>query len=252
MGLYRTFAAAFLVHLAFGATSGSPRQAPPALMLWAWYAPADLRPVTDPKVGIAYFALQLSFEGQGDVTPSPRMTPIRLAPAAYRMMVVRFDYWSESPPAFSPRQRDLAVRMVAEMAGLAKPQAVQIDFDAPRSAWPFYRQLLADLRSRLGANIYLSITALVSWCDTAQSWMAGLNVDEIVPMAFSMGQATPAIAAMLRSGGQFAFAGCRASLGVELGNELAIRPRRNQRAYFFSHSEWSPAMVAQARQAVLP
>ena len=171
------------------------------------------------------------------------------------MLVVRFDYSSEAGrrPAFSLRQRQLAVRMVAEIVALARPQAVQVDFDAPRSAWPFYRQLLGDLRDRLGPDLFLSATALVSWCDSAQSWLSGLPVDEIVPMAFYMGQATPATLTMLQRGGQFQFPGCRTSIGVELAGDLRVRPRKDQRAYFFPGAEkWSPATVAIARRMVLP
>src|SRR5438309_2329918 len=107
--------------------------------------------------------------------------------------------------AFSERQRQLAVRMIAEIAALTHAQAIQIDFDAPQSAYLFYRQLLGDVRRRLGPSVFLSVTALVSWCQTPRSWLTGLPVDEIVPMAFYMGQATPSITTMLQRGGNFAF-----------------------------------------------
>ena len=245
------------------AGSASPqkpaKQAPPKLMLWSWFAQNDFRFLADRGVGVAYLALSLRFEGQSGVTPSPRSMPVRISPNTYQMLVIRFDYQADPVrrPAFSQRQRQLAVRMVAEMSALARPQAVQIDFDAPRSAWPFYRQLLADIHDRLAPDIFLSATALVSWCDTAQSWLADLPVDDIVPMAFYMGQATPAIVAMLQRGGQFAFPGCRASIGVELPpgyrTGLPVRPRKEQRAYIFPGSQpWSPDAVSSARKAVLP
>lgn len=245
------------------AGSASPQKpaklAPPKLMLWSWFAENDFRFLSDRGIGVAYLALSLRFEGLSEVTPSPRSMPVRISPNTYQMLVIRFDYRADAArrPAFSQRQRQLAVRMVAEMAALARPQAVQIDFDAPRSAWPFYRQMLADIRDRLAPDIFLSATALVSWCDTAQSWLAGLPVDEIVPMAFYMGQATPAIVTMLQRGGQFPFPGCRASLGVHLppgdGPGLLVRPRKGQRAYFFPGSQpWSPDAVSNARRAVLP
>jgi hypothetical protein len=230
-------------------------------MLWSWYAKDDFRPLADPGVGVAYLALSLRFEGQSEVTPDPRRIPMRIAPDTYQMAVVRFNYLSEAAhrPAFSQQQRRLAARMVAEMATFARPQAVQIDFDAPRSAWPFYRQLLADIRDRLGPDMFLSITALVSWCDTAQCWLAGLPVDEIVPMAFFMGQATAATVTMLERGGQFAFPGCRASIGIALGDEYgrpSARPRNDQRAYVFplfpGPMPWSPETVKAARKAILP
>jgi len=242
-----------------GANPSAGKQAPPKLMLWSWYAADDFRLLADPGVGVAYLALSLRFEGKSEVTPDPRAIPVRIAPDTYQMAVVRFDYYELHRPAFSQRQRQLAARMVAEMAAFARPQAVQIDFDAPRSAWPFYRQLLADIRDRLGPDMFLSITALVSWCDTSQSWLAGLPVDEVVPMAFFMGQATAATLTMLERGGQFAFPGCRASIGIALGDEYgrpSARPRNDQRAYFFplfpGLMPWSPETVKAARKAILP
>jgi hypothetical protein len=241
------------------------RESPPNLMLWSWYAEDDFRPLANARIGVAYLALSLRLEGQTEVAPSPRTIPVQIPANTYKMAVIRFDYSLEpgSRPSFSRTQRELAVGMVSEIVAYARPQAVQIDFDAPRSAWPFYRQLLANIRDRLGPSVFLSVTALVSWCDSPQSWLAGLPVDEIVPMAFSMGQATPAIVTMLQSGGPFEFSGCRASIGVELsaGNsippehrdDLLVRPRKGQRAYFFpGPQKWSPDLVLRAQRAILP
>jgi Protein of unknown function (DUF3142) len=248
-----------------GAAVKAGKQAPPKLMLWSWFAEDDFRPLADPGVGIAYLALSLNFEGQSEVTPSPRKTPVIIPSKTYKMTVIRFDYQQNTarPPSFSQQQRELAAKMVAEIAALARPQAVQIDFDAPQSAWPFYRQLLSDIRRQLGPDIFLSITALVSWCDSRQSWLAGLPVDEIVPMAFHMGRPTPAIVTMLQRGGQFAFPGCRESIGVELpsdrirrlpglSSDPTVRPRNGQRAYFFATLQrWSPEVLSDARKAFL-
>jgi hypothetical protein len=101
------------------------------------------------------------------------------------------------------------------------------------------------------------MTALVSWCDSSQSWMAGLPVDESVPMAFRMGQATQLTVTMLKSGGQFPFAGCRTSLGLELYRgqvlEDSLRPRTGQRAYFFlDFDKWSAHYIANAREVFRP
>jgi hypothetical protein len=176
----------------------------------------------------------------------------------YQMAVVRFDSLFDAAhhPAFSPRQRGSAVKMIAEITAITHPQALQIDFDAPQSAWLFYRQLLSEVRARIGPEIFLSITALVSWCDTARSWLAGLPVDEIVPMAFYMGRATPATVTMLERGGQFAFAGCRGSIGVASGGRYgtpSARPRKGQRAYFFpAFEKWSPDLVSRAEVGFQP
>jgi len=250
------------------ASAGVPapsKESPPKIMLWSWFGADDFRGLANRDIGVAYLALSLEFEGQR-VVPSPRLQPVRVPREAYPMAVVRFNFdtYANTAVAFTGAQRALAVRMIAEIVNLARPRALQVDFDAPRSAWPFYRQLLHDVRQRIGPDVFLSITALVSWCDREQSWMTGLPVDEIVPMAFYMGQATPAIAAMLARGGQFAFPACRGSIGVEvpfsaqapLNTSFApelIRPHPNQRAYFFaSPRRWSSATVARANEAFLP
>jgi hypothetical protein len=246
-----------------GAALQPVKQPPPKMMLWSWFAEDDFRPLANPGVGVAYLALSLRFEGQTKVTPGPRAISVLIPPGVYKMAVIRFDYRQDMVPSFSQQQRELAAKMVAEIAALARPEAVQIDFDAPQSAWPFYRQLLSDIRRQLGPDIFLSITALVSWCDSRQSWLAGLPVDEIVPMAFHMGGPTPAIVTMLQRGGQFAFPGCRESIGVQLSSERlrplpglspdpTVRPRNGQRAYFFAtFQRWSPEALANAQKAFL-
>jgi hypothetical protein len=216
-------------------------------------------------LGVAYLALSLEFEERGGVTPLPRNMPVRIPQGMYQMAVVRIDnpLTGSGRPALSPRQRELAVRMIGEIVDIARPQGLQIDFDAPRSAWPFYRQMLSEVRKRIGPDIFLSITALVSWCGATESWLSGLPVDEIVPMAFSMGQATPATVTMLQRGGQFPFSGCRPSIGIELpvgytvppghDYDLLVRPRSGQRAYFFvGAAKWSPELGSNAQKAFLP
>lgn len=236
------------------------KQPPPRLMLWSWYAEDDFRPLAGRGLGVAYLALSLRLERQNTVTPNPRANSLRIPPNMYRMAVVRFDYSVEGPdrPAFSPRQRELAVRMIGEIVVLSRAQSLQVDFDAPQSAWPFYRQLLSEVRARVGSEVFLSITALVSWCGSAQSWLAGLPVDEMVPMGFSMGRSAPAVMTMFQRGGHLEYPACRASLGVELPSEWnnpnsGVRPHQGQRAYFFPGvHQWSPELVAEAEKSILP
>jgi len=226
------------------------KTSPPPVMLWSWYMDDDFRPVAAENVGVAYLALSLELKSSGDVIPAPRLIPVRIPDTMYRMAVVRVDFDEHAP--FSDMQRRMAARMIGEIAALAHARAVQIDFDAPRSAWPFYRGLIHETRRRLGADVFLSMTALVSWCESAGSWMSDLPVDEIVPMAFYMGLESDRIVSFLRSGGQFAFAGCRTSIGAYLAPNAGtsiVRPRNGQRAYFFHNWEkWTPALVREAEK----
>jgi hypothetical protein len=230
--------------------------APPKLMLWSWFAPDDFRFLKDSDVGVAYLALSIRLDSRDEAIPDPRAAPVRIPPQTWQTAVIRidFDSYGSRRPAFSEQQRKLAVQMIAEIAGLSRAPGIQIDFDAPRSAYPFYRRLLTDVRERLGSKVFLSVTALVSWCDSEQSWMAGLPVDEIVPMAFYMGQATPAITSMLQRGGQFRFPACRGSMGVMKpgGYDDAVKPHRAERAYFFSSDAWTAESVRQARGSLQP
>ena len=225
-------------------------------MLWSWFADDDFRFVKTADVGVAFLALSIQLAGRDEVRPSPRVHPVRIGPGTWQTAVVRldFDSYGSRRPAFTEKQLNLVAKMIAEIAEVSRAQSIQIDFDAPRSAYPFYRKLLADVRSRLGSTVFLSITALVSWCDSPSSWMAGLPVDEIVPMAFYMGQSTPAITSMLQSGGQFGFPACRDSIGVQREDYGdSVKPHKNQRAYFFrSEQPWSPDALRAARAAIAP
>ncbi len=220
---------------------------PPSRMLWSWFADDDLRFLKPRQAGVAYRALSLTFRGATDVIPHPRKSRLLTPPGLYEMGVVRFDL--AGAPAFSDRQRHVAVKMMIELVKLTHMRALQIDFDAPRSSFPFYRQLLADLRRGLGNGIFLSITALVDWCDRSQSWLTGLPVDELVPMAFAMGPYTQIVDARLRAGNEFPFSGCRNSIGLDrTGPLFKVAPAK--RIYFFSSQAWSPIAVRAAFQAV--
>jgi hypothetical protein len=64
---------------------------------------------------------------------------------------------------------------------------LQIDFDALQSQRTLYREVLVELRREMPKQMPLSITALASWC-ADDDWIAGLPVDEAVPMLFRMGR----------------------------------------------------------------
>ncbi|HTB17411.1 MAG TPA: hypothetical protein VK708_04810 [Bryobacteraceae bacterium] len=224
----------------------------PKIMLWAWATPEDFRFLKSEDVGVAYLALSIHLEGREDPMPNPRAQPVYISPQTWQTVVIRldFDSYGIRKPEFTDRQRKLVVQMIAEIAELSHAPGIQIDFDAPESAYPFYRRLLAGVRQRLGPKVFLSMTALVSWCTGDHSWLAGLPTDEIVPMAFYMGRSTPAIRTLLDGGGNFGFAGCRGSLGVHLaGYGESAKPRKDARDYFFSAEPWTADSVQIARRA---
>ena len=68
------------------------------------------------------------------------------------MAVVRVDglYLEGQRPAYRTKQGELAACMICEIVTFTHPQGLQIDFEAPREAWPFYRKLLTVVRARAG------------------------------------------------------------------------------------------------------
>ena len=222
-----------LLLLACGWTcvAASPKPQPPKLMLYAWLAPgpsaAELR-----DAGVAFDLADVMLD-RDDVWVSPRGAELRLPAGTFAMPVLRLNFEPEGKrkPLWTARQRTQIGQIIAEAVELTQARSLQIDFDAPVSGRAFYRSVLEDARRRLGPDVFLSITALASWCD-AGSWMKGLPVDEIVPLAFRLGQAEQSVQSRLSRGEGFGFAGCRASIGVE---SEGWRPpiARGQRVYVF-------------------
>ena len=107
-------------------------------------------------------------------------------------------------------QREMATVAIAEVGTLFGIQALQVDFDATVSQRAFYRDVLQQLRRRLPASMPL-FTALASWC-IFDDWLAGLPVDEVVPMVFAWGLTN--IASDGFAADDFRAAACRHSLGI--------------------------------------
>jgi hypothetical protein len=214
----------------------------PHVMLWAWERREDLSFIDPQKVGVAYLAGTLHLNGDR-VVMRPRLQPLIVPRDAAVMAVIRIEADRLLAPTMSPRQRADAARAIAHMARYS-PAAIQIDFDATRSQRGFYRDLLADLRSRLPPAMPLSITALASWC-IYDDWIADLPVDEAVPMLFRMGVDSAAIDDFLRRGGDFAPALGRYSVGVATDEPPRSVPA-GRRVYIFSPHAWTGESAATA------
>lgn len=144
---------------------------------------------------------------------------------------MRIEVDRRSPPSLSASQKAKTAAIIAELADTS-PAAIQVDFDATRSERVFYRDLLADVRSRLPASMPLSMTALASWC-LDDDWVSGLPVDDAVPMVYRMGPDTSGITTYLREGGEFAPVLSRQSVGLSLGAEI-VGLAAGRRVYLFS------------------
>ena len=214
----------------------------PRLILWAWERPTDLRAL-DADIGVAFLAQTLIVRN-GAVAVAPRRNPLRVSVHTPLVAVTRIES-GEQPLAPS-----MATTMAAAIAGttsLPRVRGLQIDFDAAESERPFYRALVQQVRQAVGAGVPLSITALASWC-AQDRWMAGLPVDEAVPMLFRMGPQHAPYVGLARSTSAAA-AECRGALGTSLDEPLHVRAA-GRRVYVFSASPWTAAALAQAREVL--
>ena len=227
-----------LPSIAWWTPSAAVRHSPlatfPPVVLWAWERPEALNFIDVQGIGVAFLARTLYLTG-ADVIVRPRLQPFSAPPDTQLMAVVRIatDRWQ--PPDLSAAQREMATVAIAGIGMLSGIQALQVDFDATVSERAFYREVLHQLRRQLPASMPLSITALASWC-IFDDWLAGLPVDEVVPMVFRMGADHHRVRRYLAED-DFRAAACRHSLGIATDEPLPIlRPGR--RLYVFHPHAW--------------
>lgn len=156
----------------------------PRLTLWAWQMPEQLDFIDPQQVAVAYLDQTLYVSDR--VIAEPRLQPMVVLPGTVVIAVVRI----EMPAGASAASNEIETQVVnavlhsAWRAGIA---ALQVDFDAVQSQREFYRDVLVGVRAGMPKSMPLSITALASWC-AFDNWIAGLPVDEAVPMMFRMGR----------------------------------------------------------------
>ena len=230
-----------------GSASADPLAHLPRVMLWAWERHEDLRTIDPRAVGVAYLAKTL-FLRQNTVVPRPRLQPLQVPPATVLIPVVRIEIDKFSPPTLDMDQRTRAVAEIAAMSRVSTIPAVQVDFDAKTSERAFYRAVLHDLRQALSDTTRISITALASWC-LADNWLAGLPIDEAVPMLFRMGADRQRVLSHLQIGGDVRCMPAQQSLGIATDEPLPHMLSR-RRMYVFSPRAWSPASVRTALEEV--
>jgi hypothetical protein len=217
--------------LAAHTSSGIPQL--PSLVLWAWERPEDLRFMRSDDTAVAFLAETIQLQ-DGEVHSRPRMQPLRVPGNAKLVTVVRI----ETNHADLNRAQALeSAAAIAHTASLPRVVAVQVDFDATLSQRTFYRDLLVELRRQIGPQKPISITALASWC-MDDDWLAGLPIDEAVPMLFRMGAGTNEVATRLASGRDFREPLCRGSLGVSTDERWASLPG-GRRLYVFNPQPWT-------------
>jgi hypothetical protein len=228
------------------ATSAARADPPPALVLWAWERPEDLR-FAPADVGVAYLRATVDLRPTG-VRVAPRRQPLRTREGAYLVAVVRVEARPRAT-GLNPAARARVVEQLVEAARSPGVRAVQVDFDAGASQREDYRALLAEARRALPAGTWFSMTALASWCE-GDAWIdaAAPPVDEVVPMVFAMGRGGAAVLGALRSRGRFRSAACGASVGWSAG-EPTVALRGVRRRYVFNPRAWTAAALRAVRRS---
>lgn len=101
-----------------------------------------------------------------------------------------------------------------------------------------------DIDRTLPPPVGLSMTALASWC-VGDPWIAGLPVDEAVPMLFRMGPDSRRVRQDLASGRDVRVSLCRRSVGFSTDEPLRWRPA-GRRIYLFNPRGWNAASALEA------
>ncbi|HEY0588877.1 MAG TPA: hypothetical protein VGD52_22265 [Pseudoduganella sp.] len=207
----------------------------PLKMAWAWERPEDLRWLPG-DAGVAFVASSIMLQGDGALV-RPRTAVLRLEPATARVPVLHVDMSGREPPALNEAQLQAIVKELLRIAAGANRKVVQLDFEVRRSQRPFLARTIATIRRSLPPDVALSVTALASWC-LDDAWLAEGMADEVVPMAFRMGQQQHELRLRLRWQG-FTQPYCRQAAGYAT-DEPRLR-RLAPRSYYFSPRSWTAA-----------
>ncbi len=207
----------------------------PARMVWAWERTEDLRWLP-PDTGIAYVAASVMLQGD-EALVRPRSAPLFIPDHAAVVPVLHVDVSWRKPPRQSDAQLERVVTELLRVAKRGNRKVVQLDFEVGRSQRPFLGKAIAEIRRRLPPDFALSMTALASWC-LDDYWLPAQYADEVVPMAFRMGEGSEVLRARLDGQG-FRRPYCRAAVG-HATDEPQIRTSA-PRQYYFSPRPWTAA-----------
>jgi hypothetical protein len=209
----------------------------PAVVLWAWERPEDLRFVDPRQTGVAFLAATAVIKRNGTTWFQPRTQRILLPANLALLAVIRI----ESPFQHEAVQPEPLLAGLRQIALLTNVRAVQIDFDARGSERSFYKALLKEVRAQTTKPV--SVTALASWC-AGDRWLEREPIAEAVPMFFRMGRGEShdlTVESPI----------CNTSVGLSTDEPWpAKRPRGIKRIYLFSPHPWTQAEYLTALERV--
>lgn len=219
----------------------------PQTVLWAWDRAEDLQFLTKQppsSTGVAYLQATV-FLFRQNVVARRRTAALLIPDGIWRMPVVRIETDRQFLPTLEDGQRQELLRLLRVEFAHAGLSRLQIDFEATASQRAFYRQLIFELRAALGARVFLSVTALASWCQQDR-FLTDWPVDEIVPMFYRLGSEGPKLRDDLLRGVDLA-PECRRAHGLYT-EEPMILPPTPRRLYLFSRTAFSEASIERARE----
>ena len=223
----------------------------PPVFLWAWERPTDLNFLDTEKVAVAYLEQTLILSGR-EVLRKPRRQRLKVPSGCFLEAVNRVEIDQERAPLLDDRQLSKLAAMVVDSAARPGVKSVQIDFDAPVSMRPFYRQLVSRVRNSLPEGTGLTMTALASWV-IGDAWLKNMDVDSVVPMFFRMGADRKNVIQFLRASKPFNTSGKHLAIGVSMDESDILdvfsrsggRTRlRDREIYIFSPGQWEQERLA--------
>ena len=235
-------AALGIVALACSLLSCHPRRAGrdpvgPRAVLYAWDRPEQMDALDPARAQVAFFAGKVMLTGD-EVRYEPRHTPLSIAPGVRAISVVHIESDHYRRPLLTDDQRRRLVAILVDAAKRFGASELQIDYEARVSERAFFRALMIEVRSALGSDFRISMTALASWC-LFDGWIAGLPVDEAVPMLYRMGADRDVIRSQLDAGRDFRVSLCRHSLAISTADPPPRLPS-GRRVFAFNPVSFTP------------
>lgn len=221
----------------------------PAVFLWAWDRPEDLRFLSLQHASIAYLAGEVYLRSNR-FEVIPRRNPLLIKSEIRSVAVIRLEHFEATALTLKPEQIAAMSHAIVELAHMRqkKPEGIQVDFDARKSERLFYGELLQQIRRDMPRNETLSITALASWC-SFDPWIRHLPIDEAVPMLFRMGRRRGDNDSISESTLRTKIPSCQASMGISTDEphpDLHLRAR----VYIFNPNRWTEAEIRNIEQEI--
>ncbi len=204
----------------------------PAHTLWTWERREDLSAIDPATTAVASLDRTLILIGPSIHTALQR-NALRLPADARLRRITDVRIETHTPELTEATATAMADAVLLSLKGAHGTAALQIDFDAHQSERAWYRAVLGHVRSGMPAEMPLSITALASWC-SHDRWMAGLPVDEAVPMYFRM---EPGVRGADDSAMAVREPLCANAVGLSV-RELWPANVRGKRVYLFADDGW--------------